>query len=46
MDLLVSAPGLMQMVMQILTGMEIEIQASFIFLIITPKIKLTPEVTW
>ena len=37
MDSLVSAPGLIQMVMQILTGMEIEIQGGFIFLIITSK---------
>ena len=29
MDSLVSAPGLIQMVMQILTGMEIETQESF-----------------
>ena len=31
MDSLVSAPGLIQMVMQILTGMEVKIQEGFIF---------------
>ena len=45
MDSLALAPGLMQMVMQILTGMEVKIQEGFIFSTLDDNHVLNP-INW